>query len=101
MSHDHATPREPRPSRRETIERNLWASPALFVLAAWVLFRLGDGTSTERLTDLAWITYAVGWVPALVMLGRSAVRRTNPGVGAAFAFTVLVLMGVLFGGNHA
>ncbi|MFD9421509.1 MULTISPECIES: hypothetical protein [unclassified Streptomyces] len=91
----------PRPSRRETVERNLWASPALFVLAAWALFRAGDLASTDRLTDLAWISYAVGWLPALVMLVRSLVRRAAPGFGAVFSFGILVLMGALFLGNHA
>ncbi|MCX4677079.1 hypothetical protein OG413_17520 [Streptomyces sp. NBC_01433] len=91
----------PRPSRRETVERNLWASPALFVLAAWALFLAGDLASTDRLADLAWISYAVGWLPALVMLGRSLIRRANPGYGAVFSFGILVLMGTLFLGNHA
>ncbi|MFI1397630.1 hypothetical protein [Streptomyces sp. NPDC020681] len=83
--------------RQETIERNLWAAPALFVLVAWVLFKAGDGSSSSA---AAWIVYAAGWVPALIMLIRSAFRRKNPGVGAVFAFSILLVMGAFFLGNH-
>lgn len=89
------------PQRAEEIERNIWASSALFVTAALVLFRVGDWRSDGHLVDLGWIVYAVGWIPALAMLCRAAITRTNPGVGPAVVCAFLVLTGLLFLRNHA
>ncbi|MGR8010449.1 hypothetical protein [Streptomyces hypolithicus] len=82
--------------RQETIERNLWAAPALFVLVAWVLFKTDD-SSVSR---VAWTVYAVGWVPALIMLVRAAATRRNPGIGAVVGCGILILMGAFFWANH-
>ncbi|MFF3953231.1 hypothetical protein ACFYY1_08485 [Streptomyces sp. NPDC001890] len=83
--------------RQQAIERNLWAAPALFVLVAWVLFKADTGASMQR---VAWIIYAVGWIPALGMLGRAVALRRNPGIGAVFGCGILLLMGALFWVNH-
>ncbi|HET6357821.1 hypothetical protein ACFYW6_05935 [Streptomyces sp. NPDC002659] len=85
------------PDRRETIERNLWAAPAMFVAVSWALFQKDDASSAST---VAWIIYTAGWIPALGLLVRSAAQRRNPGVGAVFAFGLLVLMGLLFWANH-
>ncbi|MFJ9667234.1 hypothetical protein ACIRPP_21920 [Streptomyces sp. NPDC101219] len=84
--------------RQETIERNLWAAPALFVFAAWIIFKTDGGSSVST---AGWIVYAAGWIPALVMLVRSVTQGRNPGIGAAVAYGILILMGILFWGNHA
>ncbi|TQK44717.1 hypothetical protein FBY35_6240 [Streptomyces sp. SLBN-118] len=86
-----------RPDCRETIERNLWAAPAVFVAVSWALFQKNDATSAST---VAWIIYTAGWIAALGLLVRSAGRRRNPGVGAVFAFGVLVLMGAQFWANQ-
>jgi len=87
--------------RTETIERNIWASPALFITVALVLFRIGDWRADGNLVALAWAVYAAGWIPALVMLARAVVTRTNPGIGPAVICGFLVVMGLLFLVNHA
>lgn len=74
-------------------EQNIWASPALFVLVAWVLFQAGEGSA-------AWFVYGAGWLPALAMLGWCAARRRGPGIGAVVGFGVLLIMGGLFRLNH-
>ncbi|MFH8571267.1 hypothetical protein [Streptomyces sp. NPDC017993] len=79
--------------RAGVIERNIWASPALFVLVAWVLFKAGEVPG-------AWYAYGAGWLPALAMLGWCAARRRGPGIGAVVGFGVLLIMGGLFWLNH-
>ncbi len=83
--------------RQETVERNLWAAPALFVLVAWIIFKIDGGSSV---TAAGWIVYAAGWIPALVMLVRSVAQSRNPGIGAVVAYGLLILMGIFFWGNH-
>lgn len=83
--------------RQETVERNLWAAPALFVLVAWVMFKMDD----SKVSTLAWAVYAVGWLPAVVLLVKAAVTRRNPGIGAVVGCGLLVLMGAFFWANHA
>lgn len=83
--------------RQEVIERNLWAMPALFVFVAWVLFKVDSGSSVQK---IAWLVYAVGWIPVLGMLGRTAVQRRNPGIGAVFGCGILLVMGAVFWANH-
>ena len=82
--------------RRETVERNLWAAPALFVLAAWVMFKVDD----SKVSATAWGVYAVGWLPAVVLLLKAAVTRRNPGIGAVVGCGLLVVMGAFFWANH-
>lgn len=83
--------------RQETIERNLWAAPALFVFVAWIIFKI-DGRSSA--STAGWIVYGTGWIPALIMLVRSVAQRRNPGVGAVVAYGLLIFMGIFFWGNH-
>ncbi|WPW28998.1 hypothetical protein P6B95_17470 [Streptomyces atratus] len=83
--------------RQEVVERNLWAAPALFVFVAWVLFKMDDSPSMGR---TAWIVYAASWIPVVGMLGRTAVQRRNPGIGAVFGVGILLIMGAVFWANH-
>ncbi|MEL5959383.1 hypothetical protein AADR41_32305 [Streptomyces sp. CLV115] len=83
--------------RQETIERNLWAAPALFVFVAWVLFKVDSSPVMPR---IAWAVYAAGWIPVLGMLGRTAVQRRNPGIGAVFGCGILLITGAVFLANH-
>ncbi|MFD3516166.1 hypothetical protein [Streptomyces sp. NPDC058657] len=82
--------------RQETVERNLWAAPALFVLVAWVLFKRDESQASAA----AWAVYAVGWLPAVVLLAKAAVTRRNPGIGAVVGCGILVVMGAVFWMNH-
>ncbi|WP_406252954.1 hypothetical protein OH786_22750 [Streptomyces atratus] len=83
--------------RREAIERNLWATPALFVFVAWALFKVD---TSPLMLKIAWIVYVAGWVPVLGMLGRSIAQRRNPGIGAVFGCGILLITGGLFWANH-
>lgn len=75
--------------------RHLWASPALFVLGAFVAFNVvGSG-------DAGWLLMAGGLSGPAVALGWQALRRERP--EAAFAvvpLALLTLMTVLFGINE-
>ncbi|MFG2889148.1 hypothetical protein [Streptomyces sp. NPDC048248] len=79
--------------RAVVIERNIWASPVLFVMVAWVLFKAGQGPA-------GWLVYGAGWLPALGMLGWCAARRRAPGIGAVVGFGLLLVLGGLFWLNH-
>ncbi|MGW7414604.1 hypothetical protein [Streptomyces sp. NPDC054863] len=83
--------------RQETIERNLWAAPALFVLVAWVLFKANGSASVST---TAWAVYAAGWIPAVILLIKAAVTRRNPGIGAVVGCGLLIVMGAFFWANH-
>ncbi|MFF1275078.1 hypothetical protein ACFVZC_16925 [Streptomyces marokkonensis] len=75
--------------------RHLWASPALFVLAAFVAFNVvGSG-------DAGWTLMAGGLSGPAVALVWQALRRERP--EAAFVvipLALLALMTVLFGINE-
>ncbi|WP_406016681.1 hypothetical protein OG520_14560 [Streptomyces sp. NBC_00984] len=79
------------------IERNLWATPALFVFVAWVLFKADTSPLMQK---IAWIVYLAGWIPVLGMLGLVVAQRRNPGIGAVFGCGILLIMGVVFWANH-
>lgn len=83
--------------RQEVIERNLWATPALFVFVAWVLFKADTSPLMQK---IAWIVYLAGWIPVLGMLGLVVAQRRNPGIGAVFGCGILLIMGVVFWANH-
>ncbi|MFJ3880550.1 hypothetical protein ACIPW5_24195 [Streptomyces sp. NPDC090077] len=83
---------------RETVVRNLWASPALFVTAAFIAFVVVRSDTAVR---VGWMLYFAGWLPPLVAVAVCAVRRERPGVGGAFALLVLAGFGLLFWLNHA
>ncbi|MFK0050112.1 hypothetical protein ACIQU4_39615 [Streptomyces sp. NPDC090741] len=83
---------------RETVVRNLWASPALFITAAVIAFVV---VRSETAVRVGWLLYAVGWLPPLAALGICAARKESPGAGGAFALAVLVLFGFFFWLNHA
>ncbi|MEV5510218.1 hypothetical protein [Streptomyces orinoci] len=51
-------------------------------------------------TKVGWSLYICGWVPALAMLGWCGIKRSKPGVGGVFAFSLLAVSGVLFWLNH-
>lgn len=78
----------------QTVERNLWASPVCFVLAAFICFSLAHPTGSGD--ALAWKLYAVGWAPPLVALVWILARGRYPGAGAVFALLLLSGFGGLF-----
>ncbi|MFD7262675.1 hypothetical protein [Streptomyces sp. NPDC059874] len=83
---------------RETVVRNLWASSALFVAAAFISFVVVRSDAAIR---VGWMLYFAGWLPPLAALAICAARRDSPGVGGVFALVVLVGFGLLFWLNHA
>jgi hypothetical protein len=70
----------------------------LFIVLAFLGFFFAD---TQAGAEKAWIAYLAGWVPALVMLARSAIVRRNPGIGAIVAFGSLLLFGGFFYLNNS
>ncbi|MFJ4869030.1 hypothetical protein [Streptomyces sp. NPDC088757] len=83
---------------RETVIRNLWASPALFITAALIAFVV---VRSDTATRVGWVLYSAGWLPAAIALTLCASRKENPGVGGTFALVVLLGFGLLFWLNHA
>ncbi|MEU3603091.1 hypothetical protein ABZ714_30935 [Streptomyces sp. NPDC006798] len=83
--------------QRATVVRNLWASPAMFVYAAGIVFILDRERDHER---LGWSLYLAGWLPPLIALVWCAARQENPGIGGLFALTVLLSFGLLFWLNN-
>ncbi|MFF4455204.1 hypothetical protein [Streptomyces goshikiensis] len=83
---------------RETVVRNLWASPALFVTAAFLSFVVVRSDTAVR---VGWTLYFLGWLPPVAALAVCAVRKDRPGVGAAVALSILTVFGFLFWLNHA
>ncbi|MFG2987467.1 hypothetical protein ACGFYQ_40715 [Streptomyces sp. NPDC048258] len=83
---------------RETVVRNLWASSALFVAAAFIAFVVVRSDAAVR---VGWMLYFAGWLPPLAALAVCVARRDRPGVGGVFALVVLVVFGLLFWLNHA
>ncbi|MFI5868403.1 hypothetical protein [Streptomyces sp. NPDC051546] len=83
---------------RETVVRNLWASSALFVTAAFIAFVVVRSDSAVR---VGWVLYWAGWLPPLAALATCAARRESPGAGGVFALVILVAFGLLFWLNHA
>lgn len=79
-------------TREQAVSDNMWGSPALFCLAAFVAFVI---VRTESATRVGWILYFAGWVPAICMAVWCAARRKSPGVGGAFAFALLAVFGLL------
>ncbi|WP_284575047.1 hypothetical protein [Streptomyces sp. 2P-4] len=82
---------------RETVVRNLWASPALFIAAAFVAFVV---VRSEAAVRVGWLLYFAGWLPPLTALAVCIARKDRPGPGAAFAAMVLLGFGLLFWLNH-
>lgn len=82
-----------RPSA-QTVERNLWASPVCFVLAALLCFNLAHPTGSGN--ALAWKLYAVGWLAPTIAVAWRLTRGHYPGAGAVFALPVLLVFGTLF-----
>ncbi len=83
---------------RETVVRNLWASPALFVAAAFIAFVVVRSDAAVR---VGWMFYFAGWLPPLAALAICAARKDSPGVGGVFALALLLTFGFLFWLNHA
>ncbi|MCE3029865.1 MULTISPECIES: hypothetical protein [Streptomyces] len=77
----------------QIVSDNMWGSSALFCVAAFAAFVIVGGESAVR---VGWILYFAGWVPPICMAAWCAVRRRSPGVGGAFAFTILPLFGLLY-----
>ncbi|MFJ1591948.1 hypothetical protein ACIOD0_17110 [Kitasatospora albolonga] len=82
---------------RETVVRNLWASSALFIFAAFIAF-VTVGTDTA--VRVGWALYFAGWLLPLAALVMCAARKENPGAGGAFALALLALFGTFFWLNH-
>ncbi|MEU0910361.1 hypothetical protein [Streptomyces althioticus] len=75
--------------------RHLWASPALFVLGAFVAFNVVGSR------EAGWALMAGGLSGPVVALGRQAVRRERPETAFVVApLGLLALMTVLFGINE-
>ncbi|MFD5098939.1 hypothetical protein [Streptomyces albidochromogenes] len=83
---------------RETVVRNLWASTALFVTAAFIAFVVVRSDAAVR---VGWMLYFAGWLPPLAALAICAARKERPDAGGAVALTILVAFGFLFWLNHA
>ncbi|MFJ3520764.1 MULTISPECIES: hypothetical protein [unclassified Streptomyces] len=83
---------------RETVVRNLWASSALFVSAAFIAFVVVRSDAAVR---VGWILYFAGWLPPLTALAICAARKESPGAGGVFAAALLAAFGLLFWLNHA
>ncbi|MBT1184941.1 hypothetical protein HET69_13120 [Streptomyces sp. CJ_13] len=83
---------------RETVVRNLWASSALFVTAAFIAFVVVRSDAAVR---VGWTLYFMGWLPPLTALAICVVRKDRPGAGGAVALAVLAVFGFLFWLNHA
>ncbi|WP_432122673.1 hypothetical protein [Streptomyces sp. S1] len=83
---------------RETVIRNLWASPGLFVTAALIAFVVVRSDTADR---VGWAFYFAGWLPPAAALALCASRKESPGVGGAYALVVLLGFGLLFWLNHA
>ncbi|MFD3873960.1 hypothetical protein [Streptomyces sp. NPDC058623] len=83
---------------RETVVRNLWAAPALFVTAAFIAFVVVRSDAAVR---VGWTLYFAGWLPPLTALAICAARKETPGVGGVFALVLLLAFGLLFWLNHA
>ncbi|MGA5220243.1 hypothetical protein ACPCAE_29800 [Streptomyces cinereoruber] len=83
---------------RETVVRNLWASPALFITVALIAFVV---VRSDTATRVGWLFYFAGWLPATIALAVCASRKESPGVGGAFALVVLLGFGLMFWLNHA
>ncbi|MEW1551832.1 hypothetical protein [Streptomyces tsukubensis] len=89
---EHVTP------SRETVVRNLWAAPSLFIAAAFIAFILVRSDAAVR---AGWILYFLGWLPPLIALAICTARKESPGPGGAFAFVALIAFGGIFWLNHA
>lgn len=75
--------------------RHLWASPALFVLAAFVAFNVAGSRGA------GWALMAGGLSGPLVALGWQALRKERPETAfVVVPLGLLVLMSVLFGINE-
>ncbi|MFE0422077.1 hypothetical protein [Streptomyces sp. NPDC058953] len=79
--------------KSETVLRNLWAAPAMFIMASFISFALGREDGDLR---FGWMFYFAGWIPPLVALVWCGARRENPGVGGVFALVVLLFFGLLY-----
>ncbi|MEU8293732.1 hypothetical protein [Streptomyces pseudogriseolus] len=75
--------------------RHLWASPAVFVMAAFVAFNV-----VER-GDAGWVLMGAGLSGPVVALAWHAVRRERPETAfVVVPLGLLALMTVLFGINE-
>lgn len=79
------------------VERNIWASPVLFVACSFFLF-LSDKPHIER---YGWYLYLAAWILPLMMLARCAVLRRGPGMSGAVGFTALAVGAVMYGFGHS
>ncbi|MFH8616199.1 hypothetical protein ACH4E8_14140 [Streptomyces sp. NPDC017979] len=82
---------------RQTVVRNLWASPALFITAAFIAFIL---VRSDKAISIGWLLYWAGWLPPLAALVTCAASKEKPGTGGIFALCVLLIFGGVFWLNH-
>ncbi|WP_236241469.1 hypothetical protein [Streptomyces sp. CC228A] len=83
---------------RDVLVRNLWASPAVFVTAAFTAF---NAVGTDLAVRVGWACYAAGWLPPILAVAVCAARKQRPGMGGAAAAAVLAVFGALFWLNHS